>query len=356
MLDTVLNRQLSAILLDSLTSRNLFTVKTGEGHYRWHALFQKCLQKALDPSRIPELQRRAAQYYLEKQDFRSSAGYAIELNDRVLLERIILISYRPLIRSGSFSELREWFQVLGEDDFEHDSDFLLAKGAFLSCIGNFTEAQKVLDRAIPALDQSNRALYMEAMLHKARVLRNDISFEASDELLNRLLPEIEQCSPEVAYLIIVEKLYNLCWNSRIKEAYSLAQKGIEECARKGNLKIKAQLESYLTAVHFFAGNMRQAAASYEKSLALPEESKDTLDIHGTGIYAAKAYQMLGDRERSLTVLNDSLNRMKRRSKYEEMWSGYLFAAEIHFQNALIDRSNGLNSSFEITKKIFCSGG
>lgn len=352
MLDTVLNRQHSAMILDSLTSRNLFTVKTGEGHYRCHALFQKCLQKTLDPTRIPELQRRAALYYLEKQDFRSSAGYAIELDDRALLERIILISYRPLIRSGSFSELREWFQVMGEDDSERNADYLLAKGAFLSCIGNFTEAQKVLDRAVPALDQSNRALYMEAMLHKARVLRNDVSFEASDELLNRLLPDLEQCTPEIAYLIVVEKLYNLCWNSRIKEAYSLAQQEIENCARKGNLNIKVQLESYLTAVHFFAGNMREAAASYEKSLALPEESKDTLDIHGTGIYAAKAYQMLGNRGRSLEVLNDSLNQMKRRGKYEEMWSGYLFAAEIHFQNALIDRSNGLDASFEITKKYF----
>lgn len=352
MLDTVLERQHSALILDSLTARNLFTVKTGEGHYRCHALFQKCLQKALEPARIFELWRRAALYYLEKQDFRTSAEYAIKLNDHTLLKRIILIGYRPLIRSGSFGELRQWFQMMGEDDSASSADFLLAKGAFFSFIGNFTEAKKVLDRVIPLLDQSNRTLYMEAMLHKARVLRNDVSFEASDELLNRLLPELAQCESETACLIVIEKLYNLCWNSRMKEACALGRQAIEYCAREGKLKIKSRLESYMTAVHFFEGNMREAVASYEKSLALPEESKDSLDIHGTGIYAAKAYQMLGNRERSLDVLNDSLNQMKRCGKYEEMWSGYLFAAEIHFQNALIDRSNGLDASYEITKKYF----
>lgn len=352
MLDAVLKRQHSALILDSLTARNLFILKTGEGHYHCHALFRKCLQKTLEPVKISELQRGAALYYLEEQDFPTSAEYAIKLNDRALLKRIILASYRPLIRSGSFSELRQWFQVVREDSSANDADFLLAKGAFLSCIGNFTEAKKALDRAIPSLDRENRTLYMEAMLHKARVLRNDVSFEASDELLNRLIPKLKQCEPEVSCLIVIEKLYNLCWNSLVREAYALARQEIERHSREGNLKIKARLESYLTAVHFFAGNMREAVASYEKSLALPEENKDSLDIHGTGIYAAKAYQMLGDRERSLDVLNDSLNQMKHRGKYEEMWSGYLFAAEIHFQNALIDRSNGLDASFEVTKKYF----
>ena len=352
MLDAVLGRQHSSLILDSLTSRNLFTVKTGEGHYRCHALFQKCLLKMLEPARISELRRSAALYYLEKQDFQMSGFYAMELKDREFLKRIILISYRALIRTGSFSELRQWFQIVGEGSSASDAEFLLAKGAFLSCIGNFTEAQRVLDCAIPKMDRANRTIYIEAMLHKARVLRNDVSFEASDELLDRLLLELKQCEPETAYLIVVEKLYNLCWNSRIREAYSLAQQEIEQYAREGNLKMKARLESYLTTVHFFAGNMRETVASYEKSLALPEEDKDLLEIHATGIYAAKAYQMLGNRERSLEVLNDALNRMKRHGKYEEMWSGYLFAAEIYFQNTFIDLSNGIGASYEITKKYF----
>ena len=70
------------------------------------------------------------------------------------------------------------------------------------------------------------------------------------------MPELSQCEPETWYLIVVEKLYNLCWNSRIQEACDFADREIERCARIGNLKIKAWLERYLTAVHFFAGNMQ----------------------------------------------------------------------------------------------------
>ena len=352
MLDSVLGLKHSALILNSLTARNLFTVKTGEGHYRYHALFKKSLEEMLEPVETAELRKSAARYYFDQRDFLMAAHYAKELNDLGLLEQIILMSYRALIRAGFFTDLRQWFQIMEEGDFPQSAELLTAQGVFLSCIGNFTGAQKALDRAIPLLNQANQALYLEAMLHKTRVLRNSVSFDASDELLDQLIPELFRCEPETGYLIVVEKLYNLCWNSRVAEAYALADQEIQRCARDGNLKIKAWLERYLTAVHFFAGRMKETVVYYEKSLALPEEDKEYLDMHGVGIYAAKAYQMLGDRERSIAVLNGALDQMKRRGKYDELWTGYLFAAEIHFQNVFIDRSNGLNASYNTTKKYF----
>jgi LuxR family maltose regulon positive regulatory protein len=350
MLDAVLGRKHSALILDSLTARNLFTVKTAEGHYRCHALFRNCLS-VMEPEKADELKHQAALYYIEQKDYTAAARYAIEIADHELLGHIILASYRKLMRTGSYSDLRRWFQAMGED-ISLSAELLAAKGAFLSCIGNFTGAQKALDRAAPMLDKADRPLYYEAMLHKARVLRNFVSFDASEELLDRLVQELRQCESETAYLIIAEKLYNLCWTSRIEEAYALARRGIEWCAREGLLTIRAWLERDITAVHFFAGNMTETVSSYEKSLALPEEDKADPAMHGVGVYAAKAYQMLGDRERAFTVLDDALKHMKRLGQYEEMWTGYLFAAEIHFQNAFIDRANGLNASFETTKKYF----
>jgi DNA-binding winged helix-turn-helix (wHTH) protein len=75
-------------------------------------------------------------------------------------------------------------------------------------------------------------------------------------------------------------------------------------------------------------------------------------MHGIGVYAAKAYQMLGDREHSLSILSDELKRMRSTGAYEEIWMGYLFAAEIHYQNTFIDRENGANTSYETTRKYF----
>jgi LuxR family transcriptional regulator, maltose regulon positive regulatory protein len=98
--------------------------------------------------------------------------------------------------------------------------------------------------------------------------------------------------------------------------------------------------------------MKETIYYYEKSLELPKNERDYLDMHGIDIYAAKAYQMMGDRNRSLSILTGALQNMRNKGKYEEIWSGYLFAAEIHFQNASIDRANGESATYETTMKYF----
>jgi|BioPla2DNA2_1021312.scaffolds.fasta_scaffold42880_1 hypothetical protein len=66
---------------------------------------------------------------------------------------------------------------------------------------------------------------------------------------------------------------------------------IETCARAGNLEVKAWFERYLTAVHFFAGRMKDTVYYYEKSLELPEQERRYLDMHSTGIYADRISAM-----------------------------------------------------------------
>ena len=208
------------------------------------------------------------------------------------------------------------------------------------------------DKALPLLREDDKSLYFEATLHKARVLRNFISFGESNRLLDELMTKLDNPATELAYAVIIEKLYNLCWDSRPKEAYALARQMIEASAQAGNLKVMGWFERYLTTIHLFRGNMKDAIYYYEKSLGLPQDELTYLVMHSAGIYAAKAYQMLGDRERALSVLLEELHRLRTTGNYEEMWAGYLLAAEIHYQNAFIDKMNGLNVSFDTAVKYF----
>ena len=66
----------------------------------------------------------------------------------------------------------------------------------MSSIGNFTGASTCLDAAIPRLTEDDRDLYVEAMTHKARVLRNFISFEESNKILDKLVAELDDLSSE----------------------------------------------------------------------------------------------------------------------------------------------------------------
>jgi len=352
MLDDVLNKKNTRLILKSLVSRNIFTIKTDDGFYRYHSLFRSGLLEAGGKNQIPLLRQKAARYYFDHKQYSRAARYAIDSKDYEFLEKTILACYRDYIKAGNYNELRIWFEALDSTTAEQNPKILVAKGTFLSVLGNFVEAKACLEAAIPLMNREDNELYFGAMIHMARVLRNFISFEESNRLLDELIAKLDDPAGELAYFVVIEKLYNLCWNSQIGEAYALAQHMIEICANAGNIKTMRWFERYLCTIHFFAGRMKESVYYYEKSLELPKEELNFLGVHSTGIYVAEAYQMMGDRSRSLSVLTKELQRLRNTGNYEEMWAGYLLAAEIYYQNTFIDKMNGEDASYETAVKYF----
>ncbi|MDD4414371.1 MAG: hypothetical protein PHR14_07485 [Oscillospiraceae bacterium] len=352
MLDNVLNKKNTRLMLESLVSRNLFTIKTGDGFYRYHALFRSGLLETADKDQMPLLRQKAARYYFNFKQYSRAARYAMDSKDDELLGNIILVCYRDYIKAGNYNELRIWFRSLNNKAVELNPRILVAKGAYLSVIGNFVQAKSCLEAAIPLINKDDKELYFEAMIHKARVLRNFVSFEESNMLLDELIAKLDNPADELTYLVTIEKLYNLCWNSQISEAYALARHMIELCVNVGNISIMRWFERYLCTIHFFAGRMKESVYYYEKSLELPEDELNYLGMHSTDIYVAKAYQMLGERSRSLSVLTEEIQRLRNTGNYEEMWAGYLLAAEIQYQNTFIDKMNGENATYETAIKYF----
>jgi hypothetical protein len=98
--------------------------------------------------------------------------------------------------------------------------------------------------------------------------------------------------------------------------------------------------------------MKDSVYFYEKSLGIPENERSYLDMHSIDIFVAKAYQMLGQRDKAVSLVTAELSKLRSAGRYEELWLGYLFAAEIHFQNTSIDRLNGDNPTFETTIRYF----
>ena len=323
-------------MLESLVSRNLFTVKTGDGFYRYHALFRSGLLETGDNDQMLLLRQKAARYYFENKQHSRAAQYAIESKDDELLINTILACYRDYIKIGNYNELRIWLSALNDAAVELNPRILVAKGAFMSVLGNFVQANACLEAAIPLMSTDDKELYFEAMIHKARVLRNFVSFEESNTLLDELIAKLDKPTGELAYSVVIEKLYNLCWNSQIGEAYALVRHMIESCANAGSIKVMRWFERYLCAIHFFAGRMKESVYYYEKSLELPEDEQSCLGIHSTGIYVAKAYQMLGQRGRSLSVLSEELRRLRNTGNYGRAVGRHLLAAD-HYQNTFIDK-------------------
>jgi LuxR family maltose regulon positive regulatory protein len=85
MLDYVLNKRNTRLMLESLVSRNIFTIKTGVGFYRYHALFRSSLLETGDKELMPLLWQKAARYYFAHKQYSRAAWYAIESKDNELL-------------------------------------------------------------------------------------------------------------------------------------------------------------------------------------------------------------------------------------------------------------------------------
>ncbi|MDD4169458.1 MAG: hypothetical protein PHD36_04230 [Desulfotomaculaceae bacterium] len=355
MLDAVTNKKNSLLLLNSLVKQNIFTAKTKGGQFRYHTLFRKHLLKDMEDSQLKQLKRQAGLYYYELKQYSQAAKYAMLTDDNEMLEKIIMADYEDRIKNGSFSELRNWFKALGGVPATSSQKISLVRGIFLSSIGNFSEAKTWLDNVKPQENTAGEDLFFDAMVHKARILRNSASFEESNQLLDSLLSNINSLIPSRLYQAGIEKIYNLCWNSQIREAYDTAYLMIETCARAGNVKVKAWFERYLTAVHFFAGRMKDAAYYYEKSLELPEQERRYLDMHSIGMYAAKAYQMLGDREKAENIISTEIQKLRSTGRYEELWAAYLLAAEIYYHIADMDRRNGVGATYNTSIKYFTLG-
>ena len=352
MLDAVTNTKNSLLLLDSLVKRNVFTTQVKGEQFRYHTLFRKHLLKDMEDSQQKQLKRKAGLYYYERKQYAQAAKYAMLANDHEMLEKIILASYEDQIKNGSFSNLRNWFKALGGTPATSSQKISLVRGILLSSIGNFSEAKTWLDNVKPQASNAGEDLYFDAMVHKARVLRNSASLEESNQLLDTLLSDINSLVPARLYQAGIEKIYNLCWNSQIWEAYDTAYLMIETCARAGNVKVKAWFARYLTAVHFFAGRMRDTVYCYEKSLELPEQERRYLDMHSIDMYAAKAYQMLGDREKAEAIISTEIQKLRSTGRYEELWSAYLLAAEIYYYIADMDRRNGKSTTYNTAIKYF----
>ena len=310
----------------------------------------------MDTPQQKRLERKAGLYYYEQKQYSHAAKYAILAKDNEILEKIITSSYENQIKSGNFSELRNWFIALGDTPATSGQKISLIRGIFLSSIGKFSEAKTWLDNVKPQANKADEDLYFDAIVHKARILRNSASFEESNKLLDNLLANIGDLVPDRLYQAGIEKVYNLCWNAQIREAYDTAYMMIETCARAGNVKVKAWFERYLTAVHFFAGRMKDTVYYYEKSLALSEQERLYLDMHSIGMYAAKAYQMLDEQQKAETIISSEIQKLRSTGRYEELWAAYLLAAEIYHHIDDMKRRNGNSTTtYNTTIKYFTLG-
>jgi len=147
------------------------------------------------------------------------------------------------------------------------------------------------------------------------------------------------------YMVMIEKIYNLTLATRLSEALVLTKAMAEKCAVQGSSRVRAWLECYLTVIYFYQGDYIKCLQYYEKSLFLPEEEQDWLSRHCMGAYAAKTYQLTGQEERSIPLMESEISRLRRLGLYDELSLNYLIYAEILLTEEIRKLSQGSFADF-----------
>lgn len=331
-------------ILESLVQHNIFTLRVTTASYRYHALFHAFLQQN-DDGLGDKILRQAMGYCYSDKDYEQAIEYALLLRDQNTIQDCIgAILAKPFTWTQT-RNLEKYLDFLEEQSVELSPRVMLVKGMILSDHGDFYQAEKYLSAAIPHLSSSDQNLYLQAMVHKARVLRNRVSFEESTRCLDTLLPLPKGAPMQDWYAVMIEKIHNLTLTSCLAEALELIEKMMEQCLVSGEPGVKAWFERYLTAVYFYTGDFENCVKSYEKSLSIPRVEQAWLMRHITGAYAAKAYQLTGREEKALPVLEDELIRLKELGLYEEYSIHYLIHAEVLHSVELLKHYQGKPASF-----------
>lgn len=327
MCDSLLGIKNSHRILESLVRRNLFTTRVSGSEYHYHPLFRAFLQQNDDGSGL-ETARKAMAYCYDKGDYEQTGYYAILTGNAGALGSYIDNNADSLFAAGRYTSIKGYFDFLEAQHIKLTPRTLLAKGMYLSSRGSFFEADKALSAAMPCVGGRESILYLHAMTHQARILRNKASFEESSRCLDSLLPLLEGKPMVVWYTVMIEKIYNLTMTTQLDAAMELLRTMIGKCSVCGDLRVKAWFERYLTAVYFFTGDYANALKAYEKSLSIRSEEQEWLMRHSVGCYAAMACLAAGEEEKAVSLMESELEKLHRLELYEELCLFYLFYALI----------------------------
>ena len=156
--DRVLERKESTAELASIERSNLFLVPLDRHRewYRYHHLFHDLLARELtetEPELVPELHRRAADWYEENGDPESGLEHADASGDKARVARLVASLAPPAYESGRIKTVEAWLDRFGDEaELERYPAVAVIGGWMHALQGQAADAERWLDIAMRGAD------------------------------------------------------------------------------------------------------------------------------------------------------------------------------------------------------------
>ena len=143
--DEVLGSNDSAAIIDDLERSNLLIVPLDDHRewYRYHQLFGDLLRSELirtHGTTVPELHRRASNWFAQTKLVSQAVHHAIEAGDRRATRELISANWYSYLNAGRLETVRSWLSAVGEEEIATDPVLSLTAAWCSALVGDIDEA------------------------------------------------------------------------------------------------------------------------------------------------------------------------------------------------------------------------
>ena len=266
--------------LEALEERNLFIVPLDDEWqwYRYHHLLADVLGKHLErhsPSLVPELHRRAAQWYEQNGFIAEAIHHALKAGDQERAARLIDQNGCQFVMRGEVTALLKWIQAIGPE--VEKNPWLGVQYAWaLALTGHVDRVEETLqvaERQIAPLKPTPEIQIVVGTIAAARAQRANMLGEtrlAADFGRQALecLPDTDPFSRSMRS-VATSVLGDASWmNGELEEARQAYTTAVDVARAAGNLGMVVLASSNLAGILMEQGHLHEAARVCEDTLAL----------------------------------------------------------------------------------------
>ena len=313
-------------MLEALEEMNLFVIPLDDERrwYRYHHLFADVLRKRLErqfPHLVPELHRRASQWY-EQNGFLSEAiQQAILAGDQDRAAQLIEENGCFLLMSGEVATLLNWTDAI---EFQSETRPWLAiqKAWALALTGDLERVEPTLQVPEQLLAPLDRTVEVKTMLGtiaaaRAQCANSRRDTQAAVEYARQALELLPDCSSisQSIRSVATSILGDASWiNGNLEEARRAYTEAIRIGREAGNLHMITIANSSIADILIVQGQLHRAADMYTQCLQMavrPDGQRSPL--------AASIFASLGRLSYEWNRLDDAEKYIRECMELSQIW-------------------------------------
>jgi LuxR family transcriptional regulator, maltose regulon positive regulatory protein len=355
--DYLLETDDSHELLTQIERAHLFLVPIDHEWYRYHTLFAGFLRNQLrliNPKAVPVLNRRAAQWWLDRKRPTRAIEHALLCDDSGYLMELLSAHAGDLVWQGRARTLARWYAApLVAANLAGHPALMLIFGWALTLTHRYDESVKLLD-AVDAMRGSDvvseqKVPAVAICAQRAFILAMTDRVRESSMLWRECVPQVTPAQPFAYAMLGASFGYCLVAESRFDEARRFLEQARRRVMEIGDSFIAPMALCLQGAIDFAQGRLENATASFRAALVggaalLPQASSNTV----AAAFLAEALYEHNELDEAQRLLGIYLPVMRDVAAPDQLVTGFATLVRIAFARGDHERAAETLVEMEIT--------